>query len=293
MKYRLNHITTYSGSEPISVGHNQAWLRPRQLPYQNCESSELKISPPPSMLTYRDDAFGNTVATFSFDEGYDALRIEAKSVVTVHRQRTTAPVTKSWEIVNKDIHKLRTEAEFQALHFVYDSPLAFVFPEAEAYARTSFPPGRPIAEAAIHLMQRVHQDFKFDPHTTTVSTPVTLVLEQRSGVCQDFAHVMLSMLRSFGVAARYVSGYIRTYPKPGQPRLVGADASHAWVSIFCGPDAGWVDLDPANNLLVNDEHITVAWGRDYSDIPPLRGVFIGGGHPHLHVSVDVEPLPSR
>jgi len=290
VKYRVTHITTYSGSEPISVGHNQAWLKPRALPYQACESYDLLLTPQPSVLTQRDDAFGNEVATFSFNKGYTEMRVEAKSLIEARPRSTVIPVTSTWERVRESMHSHRGESELAALHFAGDSPIVFGFEEAEAYARVSFTNERPLGEAAVELMGRVFKEFKFDPHATTVSTPVTQVLEQKKGVCQDFAHVMLAMFRSLGLAARYVSGYIRTYPKPGQPRLVGADASHAWVSVYCGSDAGWLDLDPTNNLIVSDQHITLGWGRDYSDLPPLRGVFLGGGMLELEVSVDVEPL---
>jgi transglutaminase-like putative cysteine protease len=290
MKYRITHLTTYSGTEPISVGHNQAWLRPRDLPGQSCDAFRLQISPEPSVLSLREDSFGNKVATFSFNEGYSLLKVEAQSSVTVKPGLESLPVTEPWENVVEQVQRHACEEDFQALQFIYDSPLAPAFLAARAYGEVSFVAGRPIGEAAADLMSRIKQEFLFDPHATTVSTPVTQVLDQKKGVCQDFAHVMISILRSLGVAARYVSGYIRTYPKPGQPRLVGADASHAWVGVYCGPAIGWLDFDPTNDLLVGDEHITVAWGRDYSDIPPLRGVFIGGGQPHLHVSVDVEPV---
>lgn len=289
MKYKVKHITKYSGSEPISVGHNQAWLYPRTLDYQRYEEFALTIQPNPSILSTRVDSFGNTLATFSFNEGYAELTVTASSLVTVTRVKRPLPVSSSWEVVGQQLREHRTEGEFTALHFLNDSPLAPIFDEAEAYARVSFTAGRSIAEAAVDLMRRVNLEFKFDPHATTISTPVTQVMQQRKGVCQDFAHVMLSMLRSVGVAARYVSGYIRTYPKAGQPRLVGADATHAWVAVFCGPDVGWIDLDPTNNVVAHAEHITLAWGRDYADIPPLRGVYLGGGQPTLEVSVDVEP----
>ncbi|MEZ6058642.1 MAG: transglutaminase family protein [Planctomycetaceae bacterium] len=291
MKYCINHVTTYSGREPISVGHNQAWLRPRNLPYQTCESYELKLTPEPSVLSFREDTFGNEVATFSFNEGYPELTIAARSVVKVHRQSPAIEAIGEWSSLRHQLEQHRTPVELATWHFRGDSPLAYCFDDAEMYARESFPDGCRLGVAAVDLMRRVHADFVFDPHATTVSTPVTEVFEKRKGVCQDFAHVMLSMFRSIGVAARYVSGYLRTYPKPGQPRLVGADASHAWVSIYGGPEFGWIDLDPTNNLVVKNEHVTIAWGRDYSDIPPLRGVFLGGGQLDLHVSVDVEPLP--
>jgi transglutaminase-like putative cysteine protease len=165
-----------------------------------------------------------------------------------------------------------------------------VGPDFAAFSRQDFPPGRPILDAVSALTSRVFHDFRFDPRATDVTTPVAEVFKKRAGVCQDFAHLMLACLRSLGLPARYVSGYLETAPPPGQPRLSGADASHAWVSVFCGDQAGWIDIDPTNNLLPGDRHITVAWGRDFSDVSPLRGVTLGAGGQFLEIAVDVIPL---
>jgi transglutaminase-like putative cysteine protease len=176
-----------------------------------------------------------------------------------------------------------------ACEFAYDSSRIIRSPDLAAFAAESFPPGRPIIEAVANLTERVNHDFEYDPRSTTVTTPVSEVLRLRKGVCQDFAHLQIAALRSLGLAARYVSGYLRTYPPEGQPRLVGVDASHAWLAVYCGPQ-GWIDVDPTNNLFPDLEHLTVAWGRDYSDVCPLKGVYLGGGHHTLAVSVNVEPL---
>lgn len=288
-RYHIRHRTTYRGAEPISIGHNQAWLRPRDLPYQSCDEFRLRVSPSPSVLTHRLDAFGNDVATFCFNEGYEHLVVEARSVVTLTRAEASLAGTRSWNEVAQDLHRSTSDADLYALQFLYDSGLVPRLPQAADLGRDLFPAGRPIAEAGHELMQRIHAEFKFAPDATSVQTHVLQVLEKRQGVCQDFAHIMLCVLRSLGVAARYVSGYLRTIPPPGQPKLIGADASHAWVSVYCGMESGWIDFDPTNNLVPALEHITVAWGRDYADVPPLRGVYVGGSQPHLEVNVDVEP----
>jgi transglutaminase-like putative cysteine protease len=290
MRYRIKHRTSYYGVEPISVGHNQAWLKPRPLARQLVLSHQLEVSPQPSICTTRPDTFGNEVYTFSFNEGYLDLHVEAISEVLVERLQSSFPHSPTLEEVTAAIAVHGNAADFEALQYQYDSPMIASFEAAGSYASESLEKHRPLAASAIELMNRIHEDFEFDSQATTVSTPVSAVFEHRKGVCQDFAHVMLAMLRSQGVAARYVSGYIRTYPPPGQPRLIGADASHAWVSVYCGTELGWLDLDPTNNKVVSEEHVTVAWGRDYSDIPPLRGVFVGGGNPRLEVSVDMEPV---
>ncbi|OYW11667.1 MAG: hypothetical protein B7Z55_19015 [Planctomycetales bacterium 12-60-4] len=179
----------------------------------------------------------------------------------------------------------------EALQFTFDSPSVTAPAAVGQYAAESFPAGRPILEGVRHLTTRIHEDFKFDPRATTVSTPVVEVFEHRRGVCQDFAHLEIAALRSLGIPARYVSGYLRTIPPPGRPRLVGTDASHAWLSVYCG-EAGWIDVDPTNDCIVSTDHITVAWGRDYSDVCPIKGVFVGGGTHQMTVSVDVQPLES-
>lgn len=290
MKYRVTHTTTYSGDQPVSICHNEAWLRPRELPYQPCSRYELAISPVPSCQTSRVDYFGNQVAVFSFYQGYETLTVTSVSELSIRsrREQWQAP-TPPWEDV-RDRMRSHADADWMAAYeFVFDSPRVSVGEQVAEYARSSFAPGRPILEAVQDLGARIHRDFEYKPNSSTVTTPVEEVLRSRKGVCQDFAHLQIAALRSVGLAARYVSGYLRTHPPEGKPRLVGVDASHAWLSVFCG-ESGWVDVDPTNNLWPDMEHITVAWGRDYGDVCPLKGVYIGGGHHTLQVSVDVTPL---
>lgn len=290
MNYRIRHVTRYSGGKPVSVGHNLAWLQPRNLPWQICHDYRLDIHPEPSIRSSRLDYYGNHLTAFSFDAGYDTLTVTARSQVEVS-PRPTAEAASSppWEAVR---NLLRAPADVDALsasQFTFGSPRAHPLPQADGYAAASFPPNRPILEAVIDLTRRIHHDFQYRPQSTTVSTPIEEVFENRSGVCQDFAHLQIAMLRDRGLAARYVSGYLRTIPPPGKPRLVGADASHAWVSVYCGP-LGWIDVDPTNAVVVAADHVIVAWGRDYDDVPPLKGVFIGGEAHALSVEVDVEPI---
>lgn len=293
MRYRVQHHTKYEGNEPVSVGHNQAWLRPRNLPYQNCLQFLLKISPEPSMISTRLDFFGNTVSIFSFNRGYDSLEVLAESEVSVSPRLEQETETPSWKSISDLLGPWAGPEFCEVSQFCFASPFVPIRDELGEYARISFLDRRPILEAALDLIMRIHREFVFDSEATTISTPVMEVFQRKRGVCQDFAHLTLSMLRSLGLAARYVSGYIRTYSKDGEPRLTGADASHAWVSLFAGPEVGWIDLDPTNRLLVGEEHISVAWGRDYGDVPPLCGVFTGGGQLRLHVEVTVEPLTPR
>jgi transglutaminase-like putative cysteine protease len=292
MRYHVTHSTTYSGDQPVSICHNEAWLEPRDTTRQLCEAYRLDISPAPSWLSTRVDYFGNHVSVFSFQQGYDTLTVTADSEIQVRSRGVTLEESSPpWESVRD---ALRTHADgdvLAACEFAYDSPRIVRSPELAAYAAESFTPGRPIIEALADLTARVHGEFEYDPRSTTVTTPVSEVLRLRKGVCQDFAHVQIAALRSLGLAARYVSGYLRTYPPEGQPRLVGVDASHAWLAVYCGP-LGWVDVDPTNNLFPDLEHLTVAWGRDYSDVCPLKGVYLGGGHHTLSVSVNVECLES-
>lgn len=293
MKYRVTHTTTYTADEPVSVCHNVAWLTPRNTSLQRCEFHKISVDPVPSVFERRVDAFGNHASHFSFNEGYSELRVKAVSRVNV--QASSLPdlsASAPWEEVRRQLALHRAAADVDALQFVFDSPRIRRASSLAAYAQKSFSPGRPILEAVSELTGRLHAEFEYDPRATTVTTPVLDVMQQRKGVCQDFAHLEIAMLRSLGLAARYVSGYVRTYPPPGQPRLVGADASHAWLSLYCG-DLGWVDIDPTNNKFTTDEHITIAWGRDYSDVSPVKGVYVGGGQLHLSVSVDVAPVSTN
>lgn len=292
MKYEVTHTTRYLADEPVSLCHNMAWLTPRTTRAQRCERHELTFDPPPSVVTRRTDAFGNETTHFSFNEGYQTLQVTSISRVRVTRVPQPDPATSpDWGAVRERLRACWSADDLDAYQYVFASPR---IPRADGvaeYASGSFPAGRPILEAVLELTGRIYHQFEYDPRATTVTTPVLDVMQHRRGVCQDFAHLGIALLRSLGLAARYVSGYVRTIPPPGQPRLVGADASHAWLSVYCG-DLGWVDIDPTNNTLASDEHITLAWGRDYSDVAPVKGVFVGGGRHELEVSVDVAPLTS-
>jgi transglutaminase-like putative cysteine protease len=251
---------------------------------------ELVVEPAPASRVQRIDYFGNAVDQFTILTPYDEMRVVGKSVVEV--SGTEAPIAPdagaAWEAVRDELVYQPGAVYESAAEFSYPSPYAVTAPELAAFANASFVPGRPLVAAAVDLMHRIHEEFTFDRGATTIATPVTRVLEDRHGVCQDFAHLQIGCLRSLGLAARYVSGYLLTEPPPGQPRLVGADASHAWLSVWC-PRLGWVDLDPTNDVLPSHRHVTLAWGRDYGDVSPLRGVVLGGGEHTLHVGVSVTP----
>ncbi len=286
MRYRIIHKTQYTTVEPISVGHNEAWLTPRETPNQMCLSHQIEFTPEPSIVVTRQDHFQNTTTQFAFNQGYDKLVVTSINEVEVRAPEPTALVAPPWESVRDAVRTHQTAEDFAALEFTYDSPRCRISNDFAQYAHASFPVGASIRDGITDLMRRFYTDFKYDSTATTVSTPVEQVFRSRRGVCQDFAHLLISMLRSIGLPARYVSGYLRTLPPPGKPRLVGADASHAWLSVYCGL-LGWIDLDPTNNQFPSTDHITIAWGRDYVDVAPLKGVYIGGSSPRLVVSVDV------
>mgnify|MGYP003346476840 CR=1 FL=1 len=288
MKYRIVHKTSYSSSEPVSVGHNEAWLTPRATQFQTVLAHRIDIEPQPSTRVVLTDYFGNTVTQFLFNQGYSKLLISAVNEVEIvpPEKWVTSP---PWEVVLADVQAHQSSEALAAFEFTFDSPRCRRSPAFADYGASSFHPGRPILEVLEDLLERFSVDFKFDATATTVSTPVEVVFRQRRGVCQDFAHLLISILRSLGFAARYVSGYLRTLPPPGKARLVGADASHAWLSVYCGP-LGWVDIDPTNKQFPTTDHLTIAWGRDYTDVAPVKGVYVGGSSPQLTVSVDVCPL---
>jgi transglutaminase-like putative cysteine protease len=250
----------------------------------------LLVRPTPTSTNRRTDYFGNPVTCFSISEGHRKLSIISMSRIEVRPLGALQPAASvPWETIRDSLPVDRGVHAVNNFQFCYDSPHIPRSAELADYARTSFDAGRPILDAALELTARIHTDFSYDQQATTVHTPLGEVFAKRRGVCQDLAHVQIGCLRSLGLAARYVSGYLRTIPPPGQPRLVGADASHAWIAVFCGP-LGWVDLDPTNDALVDTNHITIAWGRDYSDVCPINGVYVGGGQQVMTVSADVEPL---
>ncbi len=291
MIYLLTHTTTYHYGGMVSLSHHLLRLQPRELSRQRCLNNELQIEPRPHVLCTHHDYFGNVMTFLTIEGSHKSLVITSRSQVEVTAPPLLEPgQSPAWETA-RDISPDGNPEEFlQNSEFTYASPLIKKLSEFGAYAMPSFPPGRRLLEAVLDLTGRMHADFKFDKHATSVATPLLEVFQTRRGVCQDFAQLEIGCLRAMGIAARYVSGYLETQPPPGKPRLAGADASHAWVSFHC-PGAGWVDVDPTNNLLVANRHITVAWGRDYSDVSPIRGIIIGSGEHSMKVAVDVVPIP--
>ncbi len=290
MNYQISHSTTYEYNDTVAACQNVVHLAPRAVPRQTCHNHRLVVRPAPSSLERRSDYFGNPVAYFSINEGHRRLSITSMSRVEVRPTTVTATAASlAWEQVRDALPSDRGAHAVNNYQFCFDSPHIMRGAELAAYGASSFAPGRPILEGALELTARIHKDFTYDPQATTVHTPLNEVFAKRRGVCQDLAHVQIGCLRSLGLAARYVSGYLRTLPPPGRPRLVGADASHAWVAVFCGP-LGWIDVDPTNNALVDTQHITISWGRDYADVCPINGVFVGGGAHIMTVSADVKPL---
>ncbi len=290
-KYRVSHRTTYSYPHAVSLSHHLAHMLPRTTPWQTVEESDVLLSPAPATYHEARDYFGNHYAYFAFEAPHEALSVEAIMSVRVRPPANISPQsTPAWETVRDALRAPKEAETVAAAEFSVES--ALVDPaQIGDYGRNCFPPGQPILEGAVALMQRIFREFTFDSSATDIATPLEEVMRNKRGVCQDFAHLQIACLRRLGLAARYVSGYIRTLPPPGQQRLVGADASHAWLSVYCGSQ-GWVDLDPTNNVIPNTDHVTLAWGRDFDDVSPLRGVLLGGMHQGMAVAVDVVPVES-
>ena len=246
--------------------------------------------PPPATRTERVDYFGNRLTFFTVREPHKKLVVEARSFVTIDEKiKSWLGSSMGWEDVVKLLPNDRSAAGTEAFQFAFESPRIRTDEDFASYARQSFTPRRPFAEALLDLTARIHREFRFDAKATNVRTPTEEVFRKRRGVCQDFAHLQIACLRSLNLAARYVSGYLRTYPPPGRAQLIGADASHAWVSAYY-PSWGWLDLDPTNNVVPSDGHVTHAWGRDYGDVSPLRGLILCGRDHTLKVGVDMKPL---
>ncbi len=293
-RYRVEHRTAYRYSEPVLLSHQQLHLTPRALAHQHSEAHEIVIAPTPALRHEISDAFGNPLVEIAIESAHTTLEIVARTnIETTAAAAIESAETSAWEMVREALRYRAgwhpDPAILEATQFLFESPHARVKRDLRSYTSDCFKPNRPILEVALALMAKIHGEFKFDPAATTVTTPVMKFFAQKRGVCQDFAHFMISCLRSNGLAARYVSGYLLTRPAPGKPRRVGADVSHAWVSLFV-PGHGWIDLDPTNNLIPSLEHITIGWGRDFSDITPLRGVINGGGVQSLEVKVTVESV---
>ena len=290
--YRVEHHTAYRYSEPVMLSHQQLHLTPRLLDYQPIQRHEVVIEPAPTQQRKIIDAFGNPVTEIAIEAAHTTLDIIARTALAVTERRAIDPAeTPAWETVRRALaYRAAWHPEpaiLDATQFLFESPYARVKRSLRAYAGDCFEPRRPILAAAAALMAKIHGEFKFDAAATNVTTPVMKFFAEKRGVCQDFTHLMISCLRSTGLAARYVSGYLLTRPAPGKPRRVGADVSHAWASLFV-PGTGWIDLDPTNNVMPSLEHITLGWGRDFSDVTPLSGVINGGGEQTLEVKVTVE-----
>jgi len=289
--YQIRHVTTYSYDAPVSVAACTLRLTPLDAAPQKLLKSELEITPRATRQAERVGADGMKTVVLSIETPHKELRIEARSRVEVERRLPQAPgADASWEDVRDAAFRTTDGSLSSPVYYLFPSRLV-PLPEAlSAYARASFHQGRDVLEAAAELMARIKADFAYDRRATQVSTPLKEAFERRRGVCQDFAHVMIAGLRGLGLPAAYVSGYLRTRPAPGRRRLEGADATHAWVDLWCGPDVGWVGLDPTNAMLVENEHIVLGAGRDYADVSPIDGIIRGGGEQELKVAVDVVAL---
>jgi transglutaminase-like putative cysteine protease len=279
--YELVHTTRYAYSERVSVSHHLARLTPRALPHQQTLEHVIDIDPAPAIQSTHTDYFQNVMTFFAMQRPHTTLTVSARSRVGVSApELPSASATPPWDAVSP------AHLPLEAFELTFDALPPHVLAKLGEYARPSFTPGRPLLEAVLDLTARIHHDFTFDSDATTVTTPVADFFRARRGVCQDFARLGIACLHSLGLAAHYVSGYLETLPAPGRPRQIGADASHAWLGVYC-PGYGWIDVDPTNNLLPSTTHVTLAWGRDYGDVSPVRGVILGGGEHALEVSVSL------
>lgn len=286
MNYKIKHVTHYKYIGEASICHSKVWLTPKNLFYQQCDNFRLEIEPKPKELHEHTDSFGNKTIYFELHSTHRQLKVTALS--TVRRQLPPAPDTSLFgqEMCFENIGNYIQE-DLEIRQYLVPSPYIVFLPELREYGLSSFEPGKPLLQSIKELNSRIFKDFKFVSGFTNINTPIKTVFKERKGVCQDFSHLMISCLRSIGIPTRYVSGYLETLPPPGKKKLKGADASHAWVSSYI-PEIGWVDFDPTNNMSPGDRHVTVAWGRDYADVPPVKGIIFSGGGHDLKVSVDME-----
>jgi len=289
MEYLVKHRTTYRYLQDVSYSCHLAHLHLRETPCQHVLASDVSLKPEPAAREQRSDFFGNLCEWFNLDQPHTFLEVLAESRVRVEEPAPHDPKrSESWESVRQRLEQPGDDETRDAVQFIFDSPLTAFKSDVAAYAAKSFSPGRPLLAGALELMSRIHEDFRYDTTVTDATTPVDQVFEIRAGVCQDLAHVGIAAMRSLGLPARYVSGYLLTRPPPGMPRLLGADASHAWFSVWA-PPFGWIDLDPTNNVAVGEGHVTLAYGRDYADVAPLNGIILGGHDHVIEVGVDVIP----
>ena len=291
MKYQITHRTQYRYQQDTANCYNLACMLPRAMSYQKVESSRLQVNPAPSSQYQSRDFFGNQQTFFHIGALHSQLEVTVVSQVEAMRRYVAGPLESSmpWDDLTRHLAQSTYDAALDARLFSHGTRMTPCDPLLAEFARQDFKPGVPVLEAARRLAHRIFEEFTFEPGFTTLATPVRTVLETKRGVCQDFAQLAISALRSLGLPVRYVSGYLETLPPPGQARLVGADASHAWFSVF-DPVLGWIDFDPTNDMMPDERHITVAFGRDYADVVPLKGLMSGGGEHQLKVEVDVMPL---
>ena len=285
MLFQVTHTTRYVYETPVTYCINEARLIPRTLPGQQVRQSTIRVEPLPGFLSQRTDYFGNGVTSFGVFEKHERFAATAQSLVNVRRSVSLPDSTVSWEEVRELLAEQADEACLEASEFRYDSPFVRTSSALAEYAGKTFEPARPLMDAAKELSHRIHEEFEYKAASTSIDMPLSEVLQKRRGVCQDFAHIMIGALRSLGLSARYVSGYVR----PG-PKVQGAQASHAWVSVFV-PGSGWFNFDPTNDVMPSDGHVTLAWGRDYGDVTPVKGVALGGGRQTVEVEVFVKEIP--
>jgi transglutaminase-like putative cysteine protease len=289
--YDIRHLTLYEYGSTVTFSHCALRLVPADWPGQKVLSTELHISPPPAQTVERPCFFGNRLTILTIEIAHRKLIVESKTSVDIDRDVPPADgETPAFEGVRTQAFGSVSLDRESPAHYLYPSRLVPLYEPVTDYARMSFPAGQPVLKGAKELMRRIRADFKYDTKATMVSTPISEAFEKRHGVCQDFAHIMIAGLRGLGLPARYVSGYIRTIPPPGKERLQGADAMHAWVSLWCGEPHGWVGLDPTNSMMVGNDHIILAKGRDYADISPVAGIILGSREQDVDVSVDVVPI---
>ncbi len=294
MIYQVTHRTTFTYTQPVAISNHVLRLTPRTYPRQRSLRSIIVIDPVPSGRSDGKDYFGNSLTHLTIQTPHSVLVVEAQTLVDVLKPESIhVDQSPPWDQVTQQLQESTDTTKLDAQQFLYDSPYVTIDDATFEFVRECFPPGRPILAGVMDLTSRIFREFTYKGGVTDVSTPVQEVLASRNGVCQDFAHLEIAALRSLGLPARYISGYLLTHPPEGQEKLVGADASHAWLSTWC-PDVGWVDFDPTNNCMPSGEHITLAWGRDYGDVSPINGFMVGGGQHTPTVSVDVKPvnLPS-
>ena len=290
MIYDIHHVTAYEYGSTVTSSHGALRLLPRPEPHQRVEASVMTIDPQPAKLEERACFFGNRVTSLTIETAHRTLTVDVRTAVEIARPPPPAPgTTPTWEEVRDASFSSDSLVASSPAHYIHPSRFVPLHRPATDYAAESFASGRPVLDGADELMRRIRADFRYDPKATIVSTPLSEAFEKRHGVCQDFAHIMIAGLRGLGLPAAYVSGYLRTIPPPGKPRLEGADAMHAWVAVWCGPTHGWLGLDPTNALLVGDDHIILARGRDYADISPVAGIILGSREQDVDVRVDVIP----